>query len=85
MPKSTPTRQRHPPKERPQGDAWVDDVTDEVQALLSEHGLELEMVAFYDPLTHVFPYCSSDALPGTVLSRLDSIDSASPFTLPGGC
>ena len=31
-------------------DAWVDLVADEVQALLREHGLEMELCVWYDPI-----------------------------------
>ncbi len=98
MPKSTPTRQRHPPKERPQGDAWVDQVSgpaprarpsgtvltrstddawvdlvaDEVQALLAEHGLELELVVFYDKVTEVLHAVGFSGAPARYFRSLDT-------------
>ena len=50
MPNSTPTRQRQPPNERRDNDAWVDQVADEVQALLRERGLDMELCVWYDPI-----------------------------------
>ncbi len=32
-------------------DSWVDRVADEVQALLREHGLEMELCVWYDAIT----------------------------------
>ena len=83
MASSHPTlRQRQPPNERPEGDAWVDQVADEVQALLREHGLEMELCVWYDPVTHVAPYCSPGTPPGTSSSPSVSLDSASLVPLP---
>lgn len=50
MQSSNPTRARLPPNERhPEGDdSWIDRVADEVQALLREHGLEMELCVFFD-------------------------------------
>ena len=54
MPASTsrPRAHGHATNERhPEGDdSWVDQVADEVQALLRVHGLEMELCVWYDPV-----------------------------------
>lgn len=79
MPNSTPTRQRQPPNQRPEDDAWTDDVADRVQALLREEGLELELVVFYDSLTEVLHAVGYDGAPARFFASYPApSDSAGP-------
>lgn len=71
MPKSTLTRERHPPNERLKGDAWVDQVADEVQALLHEHGLDMELCVWYDPITEVMHGIGFDGSPARYFRSLE--------------
>jgi hypothetical protein len=78
-----PTHARSPEtNKRPKDDSWVDRTADRVAEVLREEGLDMELVVFFDPITHVAPYCSSGTLPGTSSSPSGSVDSASSIPLP---
>ena len=74
---SSPAPQRQPPKARSQGDdACVDQVADEIQALLREHGLELELCVFYDVVTETLHATGFDGSPARYFRSLE-VDKAS--------
>jgi hypothetical protein len=76
MQSSILTGQRHPPNEHPKGDAWVDQVADEVTAVLNEHGLELELCVFYDPLTATLHGTGYDGSPARYFRSLEADHAA---------
>ena len=66
------SRQRHPPNTPAHDDSWVDDIADQVQALLGEHGLDLELVVFYDKVTEVLHATGFDGSPARYFRSLES-------------
>ncbi len=87
MPNSTPTRQRQPPTADTHDDRWVDEVTDQVQALLSEHGLEMDLCVWYDPITEHLHAVSFDGSAARYFRSLrpdgDTAASPSEVSRPG--
>ena len=77
MPKSTLTRERHPPNDRPKGDAWVDQVADEVQALLREHGLDFELLVMFDPICEQLHAVGYDGAPRAYFAGRDAFTGPS--------
>ncbi|MDE1819531.1 MAG: hypothetical protein KGJ23_06550 [Euryarchaeota archaeon] len=67
-----PSANRPAPNEHPQDDSWVDQVADEIQALLAEHGLELELVVFYDNQTEILHATGLDGSPARYFRSLES-------------
>ena len=68
----------------PGDDSWVDVVTDEVQALLMEHGLELELVAFYDPVGEMLQATGYDGAPSRFMATVGSNSGPSDSPAPRG-
>ncbi|MDE1821915.1 MAG: hypothetical protein KGJ23_13875 [Euryarchaeota archaeon] len=69
-----PNRARRPATtdRAPTDDSWVDQVADEVQALLREQGLEMEMIAFYDPIDEQLHAVGFDGSPARFLRSLET-------------
>jgi hypothetical protein len=84
MLRCTPTRARQPPNNRPDDDAWVDQVADEVQALLREHGLEMELCVWYDPITEQLHGVGYDGAPARFFANLPSSSAPSDSQAPRG-
>lgn len=62
----------YPTERKPEDDSWVDQVADQVQALLAEHGLELELVVFYDKLTQTLHAVGFSGAPARYFRILES-------------
>ncbi|MDE1822584.1 MAG: hypothetical protein KGI98_17240, partial [Euryarchaeota archaeon] len=60
------------PPHNPSDDSWVDAVADEVQALLAEHGLEMELCVWFDPITEVMHGIGFDGSPARYFRSLAS-------------
>ena len=88
MPSSiqNPTPRRTTPNERHSegGDAWVDRVADEVQALLREHGLELELCVFFDPIAEYLHAVGYDGSAARYFRSLESDRATSDSPAPRG-
>jgi hypothetical protein len=78
------SRQRHPPNERPKGDAWVDQVADEVQALLREHGLDFELLVMFDPICEQLHAVGYDGAPRAYFAGRDATTGPSDSPAPRG-
>ena len=74
---ATPSHARTP-NERPQDDAWVDRIADEVTALLRDHGLDLELVVFYDPIGEMLHGVGFDGSPARYFRSLASDRAEAP-------
>lgn len=70
-PSRSPMRQRHATTD-PRDDTWVDRVADEVSALLREHGLDMELCVWYDPITEVMHGIGFDGSPARFFRSLES-------------
>ncbi len=66
QPRANPAPNRDP------DDSWVDRVADQVQALLSEHGLEMELCVWYDPITGTLDATGFDGSPARYFRGLES-------------
>ena len=84
MQSSLLSSQRHPPNERPKGDAWVDQVADEVTAVLNEHGLELELCVFFDPIAEYLHAVGYDGSAARYFRSLGSDRALSDSQAPRG-
>lgn len=60
------------PNARAANDAWVDQTADRVASLLSEEGLSMEMVVFYDPLTETIHAIGYDGAPSRYFGNLET-------------
>ena len=69
---------------KPDNDLWVDQVADEVQSLLAEHGLELDLVVFYDKVTEVLHATGFDGSPARYFRSLESEGRPSGSPAPRG-
>lgn len=58
-------------RHREPGDAWVDRVADEVQALLRERGLDLELLVMYDKVTEVLHAVGFSGAPARYFRSLE--------------
>ncbi len=78
MSKDNPTPKRATSNERhPKGDdSWVDQVADEVTAVLREHGLELELCVFYDVVTETLHATGFDGSPARYFRSLETDKSS---------
>ncbi len=63
-------------------DSWVDLVADEVQALLAEHGLEMELCVWFDPVAEVLHGVGFDGSPVRYFQSLGT--GPSPAVGPKG-
>ncbi len=69
---------------RGDGDAWVDRVTDQVQALLSEHGLEMELCVWSDPVAEHMHAVGFDGSAARYFRSLECDRVASDSPAPRG-
>ena len=72
MPPSNPTPSHAKPNKRSHqaDDTWVDQVADEVTALLKEQGLDLELLVLYDPICETLHSVGYDGAPARYMSAL---------------
>ena len=66
----------------PTDDSWVDQVADEVQALLREHGLEMELCVWYDPIGEHLHAIGFDGSAARYFRSLDSAVREAPPARP---
>ncbi|MDE1882135.1 MAG: hypothetical protein KGI89_16495 [Euryarchaeota archaeon] len=62
----------YPTDRNPDDDSWVDRVADEVGDLLRQHGLDMEMVVFYDPVDEQLHAVGFDGNPARYFRSLES-------------
>ena len=60
------------------GDAWVDEIADEVAALLAERGLDLELLVMYDKVTEVLHAVGFSGAPARYFRSLASDRAEAP-------
>jgi hypothetical protein len=65
-------------------DSWVDVVADEVGALLREHGLDLELCVWYDPICETLHAVGYDGSAARYFRSLESDGSPSGSHAPRG-
>ena len=84
MPNSPSTRQRQQPNEHhsTEDDSWVDQVADEVQALLREHGLDFELLVMFDPICEQLHAVGYDGAPRAYFAGRDAITHPSESPAP---
>lgn len=77
-----PRRRRPLPRSSRGGETaeegWVDVVADDVATLLSEEGLDLELIVFYDPLTETLHAVGYDGAPARYFRSLEGPMSKDP-------
>lgn len=66
----------------PSSDAWVDAVADSTASLLSEEGLDLELIVFYDPITETLHAVGYDGAPARYFRSLEVPSDRNPAGLP---
>ncbi len=71
----------YPTERKPEDDSWVDRVADQVQVLLSEHGLEMELCVWYDPVAE---YLLAVGFDGSAARYFRSLESDRTEEPPAG-